>query len=463
MSQPRPTHQLGRRAFLGCSGALAALSASEGLLHGPLSLAAQLHDGHPLAPKPGHFAPRAKHLILFFFTGGLSHVDTFDYKPKLQQDDGKEISGASRPLKGSLWKFRPYGECGKMVSDLFPHVGSMVDDFCFLHTVRGDSAGHSAATLGMLTGSITFPMPSLGAWISYGLGTFNTNLPPYVVLAAKEPYTAYLAWDSGFLPPYHKGTRLFPGPKPLPDIDSPIASVSRRELESRMLRDLNDAHLQRNLGDMELEARMTSFETARGLIREAPEVFDTSREPQYVLDSYGSDTANPASFAAQCLTARRLVERGVRVVQLFDVGSNSNWDNHGDIALHEKLSRNVDQPLAALVQDLKLRGLLDDTLIVGCSEFGRTPWEDANPKGRGHFNRNFTCFLAGGGVRGGMSHGVSDEYGANAVENPVHTHDFHATILHLMGLDHTQLTYRYSGRDFRLTDVHGEVVEEIMT
>jgi hypothetical protein len=455
-----PRRKINRRAFLGRSAAAAA--AGELALRQQLSLAAALHGGHPLAPRPGHFPPQAKHLILFFFTGGLSHVDTFDYKPKLQEDHGKKVSGSSRPLKGSLWKFRPYGECGKMVSDLFPHVGSMVDEFCFLHTVRGDSAGHSAATLGMLTGSITFPMPSLGSWISYGLGTFNTNLPPYVVLAAKEPYTAYLAWDSSFLPAYHKGTRLFPGANPLPDLESPVASMSRLELERMMLRDLNDLHLQRRDGDDVLRARSTSFDTAHGLMREAPEVFDIAREPRHVLEMYGSEAANPASFAAQCLTARRLVERGVRVVYLFDVGSNTNWDNHGDMSLHEGLSRNVDQPLAALVRDLKQRGLLEETLIVGCSEFGRTPWEDLTPKGRGHFNRNFTCFLAGGGVRGGTSYGVSDEYGATAVENPIHTHDFHATILHLMGLDHTRLTYRYSGRDFRLTDVHGQVVHEII-
>jgi hypothetical protein len=452
--------QLSRRTFLGGAAALAA--GGELALHQRLSLAAELNGGHPLAPQPGHFPPQAKHLILFFFTGGLSHVDTFDYKPKLQEDHGKKIARASKPLKGSPWKFKPYGQCGKMVSELFPRVGSLADDFCFLHTVRGDSGGHSAATLGMLTGSITFPMPSVGSWISYGLGTLNTNLPPYVVLAAKEPYNAYLAWDSCFLPAYHKGTRLIPGPAPLADVNSPVPSVTRQELESLMLRDLNDEHLARHAGDVELRARMTSFETAHGLMREAPEVFDIAQEPRHVLEMYGPKAADPASFAAQCLTARRMVERGVRVVYLFDVGSNNNWDNHSNMSLHEGLSRNVDQPIAALVRDLKQRGLLDETLIVGCSEFGRTPWEDTVPEGRGHYNRNFTCFLAGGGVKGGYSHGVSDEYGATAVENPFHVHDFHATILHLMGLDHTRLTYRYSGRDFRLTDVHGHVVHDVI-
>ena len=452
--------KISRRAFVGGTAALAA--GGELSLFQRLSLAAAVGGGHPLAPQPGHFPAKAKHLILFFFTGGLSHVDTFDYKPKLQEDHGKNISGASRPLKGSQWKFQPYGECGKMVSELFPHVGRVVDEFCFLHTIRGDSGGHSAATLGMLTGSITVPMPSVGSWISYGLGTQNTNLPPYVVLAAKEPYNAYLAWDSSFLPGYHKGTRLFPGPAPLPDVKSPIASVTRRELEAIMLNDLNDSHLRRHASELDLQARVTSFDTAHGLMREAPEAFDIAREPQHVLDLYGTAAANPGSFGAQCLIARRMVERGVRVVYLFDVGSNTNWDNHSKMHLHAGLAKNVDQPIAGLVKDLKQHGLLEETLIVGCTEFGRTPWEDTVPDGRGHYNRNFTCFLAGGGVKGGYSHGVSDEYGAKAVESPVHTHDFHATILHLMGLDHERLTYRYSGRDFRLTDVHGNVVHDVI-
>jgi hypothetical protein len=453
-------HRLHRRTFLASAAALAA--GSELGLHRRLTMAAELAGAHPLAPQPGHFPARAKHLIFFFFTGGLSHVDTFDYKPQLQKDHGKTINGNKKPLKASDWKFQPYGECGKMVSELFPHMGSVVDQLCFLHTVRGDSAGHSAATLGMLTGSITFPMPSIGAWISFGLGTRNTNLPPYVVLAAKEPYNAYLAWDSSFLPGCHKGTRFIPGPDPLPNLASPIASLQRRELEQMMLRDLNQAHLERHSQATELQTRVTSLETARGLMQEAPEALDISREPQHVLDLYGPEASNPASFAAQCLVARRLVERGVRVVQLFDVGSNNNWDNHNDMSLHEKLSQNVDQPIAALIADLRRRGLLDETLLVGCSEFGRTPWEDLTPKGRGHYSRNFTCFLAGGGVKGGYSYGVSDEYGATAAEKPMHVHDLHATILHLMGLDHKRLTYRYSGRDFRLTDVHGEIVSDVI-
>ena len=229
-----------------------------------------------------------------------------------------------------------------------------------------------------------------------------------------------------------------------------------------MLRDLNEAHLSARDGDELLASRMTTFDTAYGLMREAPEAFDIGRESRPTLDLYGASAERAGSFAAQCLTARRLIERGVRVVELFDVGSNTNWDSHNNIDDHVALSRNVDRPIAALVADLKQRGLLDETLIVGCSEFGRTPWQDLTPRGRGHHSRCFTCFLAGGGVKGGFSFGVSDEYGNAPAENPVHVHDFHATILHLMGLDHTRLTYRYSGRDFRLTDVYGDVVKPVI-
>jgi hypothetical protein len=425
-----------------------------------LAIAAAAHGGHQLAPRAGHFPAKAKHLIVFFMTGGLSHLDTFDYKPKLQEDHDKEVR--KRKVLASPYKFRPRGGCGKMVSELFGHVGGVVDEFCFLHTIHGDSAGHSAATLGMHTGSVTIPLPSLGSWISYGLGTPNTNLPSFVVLAAKEPYNGYQVWDSNFLPAYHKGVRVVPGPEPLPDAESPVTSTTRRELEAQMLRDLNAAHLSDRDGDAALASRMATFDTAYGLMREAPEAFALGGESRETLELYGAKAEEPGSFAAQCLTARRLVERGVRVVELFDVGSNTNWDSHNDIEDHRGLSRNIDRPIAALVTDLKRRGLLEETLIVGCSEFGRTPWQDLTPRGRGHHSRCFTCFLAGGGVKGGFSYGVSDEYGDGPAEKPVHVHDFHATILHLMGLDHTRLTYRYSGRDFRLTDIHGTVVDEVI-
>jgi len=451
---------LDRRQFL--NGAAAAAAAGGLGLHHRLTMAAGLNGGHPLAPRPGHFPARAKHLIVFFMTGGMSQVDTFDYKPTLQRDHDKPIIKGQKKMLGSPYAFRPYGACGKMVSELFANVGSVIDEFCFLHSVHGDSGGHSAATLGMLTGSVTIPMPSLGSWVSYGLGTLNTNLPPFVVLAAKDPYNGFQVWDANFLPAYHKGIRLTPGPDPLPNVASPVVSVTRRELESLMLRDLNQSHLAAHPGDPLLSSRMTTFDTAQGLMREAPEAFDIGREPPHTLALYGASAGDRSSFAAQCLVARRLVERGVRVVELFDVGSNNNWDSHTNIDDHRKLSRRLDQPLAALVKDLKQRGLLDETLIVGCTEFGRSPWQDLTPRGRAHHNDCFTCFLAGGGVRGGLSHGRSDEYGNQVAENPVHVHDLHATILHLMGLDHTRLTYRYSGRDFRLTDVHGRVVRDVL-
>lgn len=448
-----------RRAFLGRTAA-----AAVGLgLYERLSLAAQLNGGHPLAPRPGHFPAKAKHLVVFFMTGGMSHLDTFDYKPLLNRDHDKPLTKDGKlKIRGLQYAFRPRGESGKMVSELFENVGGVVDDICFLHSIHGDSAGHSAATLGMLTGSVTIPMPSLGSWVSYGLGTLNTNLPSFVVLAAKDPYNSFQVWDANFLPPYHRGVRVIPGPEPLPNVKSPVASVTRRELEARMLHDLNEAHLAAHPGDALLPSRMATFETARGLMHEAPEAFDIGREPEHVLRLYGATADDRASFAAQCLTARRLIERGVRVVELFDVGSNTNWDSHNDMEDHRRLARNVDRPIAALIKDLKARGLLDETLIVGCTEFGRTPWQDLTPRGRGHHSSCFTCFLAGGGVKGGFSYGVSDDYGNLVAEDPVHVHDFHATILHLMGLDHTKLTYRYSGRDFRLTDIYGKVVKEVI-
>jgi hypothetical protein len=452
------TDPLNRRALLRRASAFAAAG---GLgLYRRLSIAAAVNAAGPLAPEAAHVPARARHLIVFFMTGGFSHLDTFDYKPKLQKDHDKQVG--RRKVLASPYRFRPRGECGKMVSELFEHVGGVVDDLCFLHTVHGDSGGHSAATLGMHTGSVTIPLPSLGSWISYGLGSLNANLPSFVVLAAKEPYNGFQVWDSNFLPAPHKGVRVVPGLSPLPDVTSPVTSVTRRELEGRMLRDLNEAHLSARDGDEALAGRMATFDTARGLMREAPEAFDIARESRSTLDLYGADPAAPGSFAAQCLVARRLVERGVRVVELFDVGSNSNWDSHNNIDDHRPLSRNIDRPIAALVGDLKRRGLLDETLILGCSEFGRTPWQDLTPRGRGHHSRCFTCFLAGGGVKGGMSYGTSDDYGDAPTEDPVHVHDLHATVLRLLGLDHTRLTYRYSGRDFRLTDVYGRVVGDVI-
>lgn len=448
-----------RRGFL--KQTLAGLAVGGAGLRSNLTLSAALNDGHPLAPQQSDFPPKAKNLIVFFMTGGISHVDTFDHKPKLNVDAGKK-HGRSR-IKASQFAFRPHGQSGRMVSELFEHVGSTIDEFSLIHSIFNDSAGHSAGTLSMHTGSITIPLPSIGSWVSYGLGTHNTNLPSFVVFAAKEPYNAYQCWDSNFLPGYHTGVRVVPGPQPIPHLKSPVESVSRRELERLMLRGLNEEHLKAHPNDVKLQTRMTNFNTAYGLMREAPEAFDISRESDATLKLYGVDRADRESFGWQCLATRRLVERGVRVIELFDVGSNRNWDAHGDMEGHRGLAKKIDQPIAALVKDLKQRGLLDDTLIVGCSEFGRTPWEDANPKGRGHHAAVFTTFLAGGGAKRGLSYGSSDEYGATIASNPVHINDFHATILHLLGLEHRKLTYHFSGRDFRLTDLGGNVIKEIVS
>jgi hypothetical protein len=434
-------------------------------------MAAKLHGGQALAPRRSHFPPRAKHLIVVYLTGGFSHVDTFDHKPRLLKDHGKKVLGrdlrdtADKPyyLIRSPFQFTPRGKSGLMISELFPRLGDQADDLCIIRTLHTDILEHFQATLAMHTGSATVPMPSLGSWLSYGLGSLNRNLPPYVVLAEHLPYAGAQVWDSNFLPAQHQGVRLIPGNEPIADLRSPARSVTLGELEQMMLRDVNEVHARLRPEDLSLRARSQSFETARGMMREAPEVFDLARESDRTLHHYGFPRGDNQSFAWQCLMARRLVERGVRVVELIDTGSSNNWDAHGDMQEHRGKARRVDQAVAALIQDLKQRGLLHQTLLAVCTEFGRTPWGmTPNDKGRNHHARAFTCLLAGAGVKGGIAYGETDEYGIDIVARPCHVHDYHATILHLMGIDHKRLTYRYAGRDFRLTDVHGNVVKEII-
>ncbi|HEV3262929.1 MAG TPA: DUF1501 domain-containing protein [Gemmataceae bacterium] len=459
-------HRMGRRGFLTCcaSGGLA--------LYPALALAAKLYHGHPLAPRPTHFPARAKNLIVVSLTGGFSHVDTFDYKPRLQADHGKKVFGrdlrdtSDQPfyLIRSPFQFSRRGRSGLTVSELFPHLGALADDLCVIRTLHTDILEHFQATLAMHTGSATVPMPSLGSWLSYGLGTCNRNLPPYVILAEHMPYAGAQNWDSSFLPPQHQGVRLLPGNEPIPDLRPSARSVSLQELEQLMLRDVNELHARERPHDLELRARSDSFETARGMMREAPEVFDVSRESDATLRRYGLGRGDNTSFAWQCLMARRLVERGVRVVELIDTGSSNNWDAHDDMQQHRGKALRVDRAVAALVKDLKQRGLLGETLVAGCTEFGRTPWgATPNDKGRNHHAKAFTCLLTGAGVKGGTAYGETDEYGINVASGPCHVHDYHATILHLMGIDHKKLTYRYAGRDFRLTDVHGNVLHSILT
>ncbi|HXG11981.1 MAG TPA: DUF1501 domain-containing protein [Gemmataceae bacterium] len=420
----------------------------------------------PLAPKLPHHPPRAKRVILLLSSGGVSHLDTFDPKPKLFAADGKMtgvgggLSNVLRPLLRPRWPFRPGGRCGTLVSDLFPHIRECMDDICLIRSMKTDDNEHFQATLALHTGSFFFARPSLGSWVSYGLGTFNQNLPSFIVIAPYLPYAGGQVWSNDFLPAYHQGTRVVPGPEPIPNLKR-RTPPELQEMELGLVEAFNREHLKRNGHDAELAARIRSFETAFQMQTEAPDVFDLSRETDETLRLYGLQRGQTDTFAWQCLVARRLAERGVRFIELIDSGASNNWDSHQDMAAHEPLARKIDQPIAGLLRDLKRRGLLDDTLVIWTTEFGRTPGQDG-PKGRGHHGACFSSWLAGGGVKGGIVYGQTDDIGATVAENRVHVHDFHATILHLLGLDHERLTYRHAGRDFRLTDVHGNVVTDIL-
>jgi hypothetical protein len=433
---------------------------------------AQAAPFDPLAAGKGHFPAKADRVIFLYSTGGVSHVDTFDHKPQLIRDHGKSVT-ASRWLNQSgsyerflikpRWNFRQYGQSGTWVSDLFPHLGSVIDDLCVLNAMHCDSDGHDKATLAAHTGSAQFARPSAGAWVSYGLGTENRNLPSFMVLAPAAPYAGAQTWGSDFLPACHQGTHVVPGKEPLPNLSPATPSRELQEMELSFLGKLNRAHLERRAADLALDARIRSFETAFGMQREAPEAFDLSRESDATLKLYGLERGATSGFGWQCLVARRLAERGVRFLELIDVGSSSNWDSHGNMADHERLAKAIDQPIAGLITDLKQRGMLERTLVVWTTEFGRTPFhQKADHPGREHHNLCFSSWMAGGGVKGGIVHGQSDEHGILTGEGAVHTHDLHATMLHLLGIDHERLTYRYAGRDFRLTDVAGEVVRPVL-
>lgn len=427
----------------------------------------------PLAPKAPHFPAKAKHVIFLFMTGGVSHVDTFDHKPLLFEDVGKEVKLdhpeiRNRPgyerifLKRPQWEFRRHGECGTEVSSLFPHVAGCVDDLAVIRSLHTDHSNHYNATLGMHTGSFAFARPSMGAWVSYGLGTENRNLPSFVTIAPAQTYAGTQVYASDFLPGAHQGTLVVPGPEPVANI-TPRVPKDRQSVELAALAKLNRRHLEQRGGDPLLAARIRSFETAFGMQMEVPEAFDLSRESDSTLALYGLPRGGAQGFAWQCLVARRLVERGVRFVELIDTGSSGNWDSHGDMMDHARLAKNVDQPIAALLKDLKAHGLLEETLVVWTTEFGRTPFNNtADAKGREHHNWAFSSWLAGAGVKQGCVWGETDDYGVRVANNGVHVHDFHATILHLMGLNHERLTYRHSGRDYRLTDIAGQVVQGVL-
>lgn len=420
---------------------------------------------------PFHFAPRAKRVIFMFMKGGPSQVDTFDYKPRLQLDNGKPLPFAkprvqfapTGNLLGSPWRFRQYGESGIHVSELFPEVARHVDDICFLNSVHGTNAAHGGAALKLHTGSDAFVRPSMGAWVSYGLGAENHNLPSFVTICPTLAHGGVNNWGSAFLPAENQGIPLGVASQPATAAAVKYISnarwsgdVQRRQLD--LLKRLNERHLAGEPQNSALNARIQSFELAFRMQTEMPELQDLAQESEKIHHLYGLDNPVTENFARQCLMARRFSEAGGRFVQVTHSDSKVQWDQHGDLrAGHSKNALEVDRPIAGLLADLKQRGLLSETLVMWGGEFGRTPTAQGTTDGRDHNPEGFTMWMAGGGVQGGIRYGATDEYGYYAVEKPMHIHDVHATLLHLLGLDHKRLTYRYAGRDFRLTDIAGEV------
>ncbi len=447
--------------------AIRSLAGASLLLPGLISRLLADTSGDPLAAKPPRLEGKAQRVIFIFSNGGVSHMDTFDYKPRLFAADGKTtgigggLSNQQRVLLRPGWEFRPGGRCGTPVSDLFPHLRECMDDICLIRSMQSNDNEHYNATLGIHTGSFFFSRPGIGAWVSHGLGTLNRNLPSFVVLAPQLPYAGLQIFNNDFLPAHHQGVRVIPGREPIANLDRRTAPASLQELELGLAGAFNRRHLADRAHDSDLAARVRTFETAFHMQIEASDVFDLGSENDATHALYGLERSQTEGFGWQCLVARRLAERGVRFIELVDGSSSRNWDQHGDMAEHAHHARNIDQPIAGLLKDLKQRGLLDDTLVVWTTEFGRTPGVDGT-KGRGHHSACFSSWLAGGGVKGGMAYGATDEIGATVAENKVHVHDFHATILHCLGLDHEKLTYRHGGRDYRLTDVHGNVVTDVL-
>lgn len=431
-------------------------------------------SGDPLAPKSSHFPAKAKNVIFLFMTGGVSHVDTWDPKPELISGHGKEIKAdhpeiKDRPgyerifLKRPQWEFQKHGECGTEVSSLFPHMASCVDELALIRSMHTSHSNHYNATLGMHTGSFAQSRPSIGSWVTYGLGTLNQNLPGFVVIAPRQTYAGTQVYANDFLPGAYQGTLVIPGSDPVANI-APRLPADQQRLELDLLEQQNREHLTDRQNDPILQARLQTFQTAFGMQMEVPEAFDFQEESDATLQSYGLQRKQTTGFGWQCLAARRLVERGVRFVELIDTGSSGNWDAHGDMMTHEPLAKNVDQPIAALLKDLKQRGMLEETLVVWTTEFGRTPFNNtADAKGREHHPWAFSSWLAGAGVRNGIVHGATDEIGLRAVDQPVHVRDFHATILHLLGFDHQRFTFRHGGLDQRLTGVEeAHVVKNVL-
>jgi hypothetical protein len=452
-------HMGGGFGTLGLAGALA----GGGYLTAPARAASRSID--PLAPKPTHFTPKAKRVIFLFMNGGPSHVDTFDPKPMLAKLNGQDPPKQGdrirkgRKLMGSPFQFRQCGQSGVEVSELFPELAKCIDDVCVIRSMHTDSPAHERALLFMNSGNMQPIRPSLGSWLTYGLGTENQSLPGFVVLCPGKPVVGPQLWGNSFLPAVYQGTHINNksiDPKALIRfLRNGRLSPAEQRRQLDLLQAMNELHLHERGPDGQLEARIQSLEVAYRMQSEAMDAFDLAKEPMAVRRRYGD-----GEFANACLIARRLAERGVRMVQIY-YGNDQPWDDHKDITNHRKHAGNSDRPIAALLRDLRCCGLLDETLVIWGGEFGRTPTSEG-AKGRDHHSRGFSMWLAGGGVRGGLAHGATDELGIDAVVDRVHVHDLHATILHLMGLDHEKLTFRYSGRDFRLTDVHGQVVKGIL-
>jgi len=466
-----------QRAGLGC-GSLALTN----LLHQERVIAAMPASNNPLAERPPHFKPQAKAVIWLFQTGSPSQVDTFDYKPELQKRDGTQLAG-SDPKTGffttsgkclkSPFKWAQHGESGAWTSEIFPNISRHVDDIAFVYSCYSQSNNHTPAMLEFNSGMIRQGFPSMGSWLTYGLGSENANLPSYVVMHGTKPRGGDPIWSSGFLPSVFQATSLDPrGEKPIDNLE-PATGLAGKQQRSLLdaLNAANAKHAEHRPFDRDLNARLESFELAFRMQTAAPEAFDLAQEPEHIQETYGLNRKESKDYGRQCLIARRLVERGVRFVQIFAACPNTPggavsdvpWDGHSDInGNHRACAATVDQPTAALLADLKQRGLLDETIVIYGGEFGRTS-DSQGSAGRDHNPNAFTTWFAGGGFKGGAQYGASDEFGYKSVENRVNAHDIHATILHQMGIDHTQLTYRFNGRDFRLTDVEGEVLHGILS
>lgn len=436
---------------------------------------------NPLLPRQPQFAPRAKRVIFIFMQGGPSHVDTFDYKPRLSKDDGKMLSfddarvlAKTKLIKKhrvfkSPWKFRQYGQCGQHVSDLFPYIAQHVDDLCFLQGMHTDGVAHGPATLFLHTGSINLVRPSVGSWVLYGLGTENQNLPGFVSIQPSMGNGGPRNFGNAFLPAAFQGTAVGRAGTPAQDakmrnLINPNLSKAEQQQQFELLQAINAEQLRDKPGDNQLEAVISSYELAWRMQHHAPHLFELQNESKAIKQLYGIDEKGTNDFGRQCLMARRMAEAGVRYIQINygDNSANPSWDQHHNLPLHAKHAYNTDKPVAGLLTDLKQRGLLEDTLLWWGSEFGRSPYAQDNGTGRDHNPNGFTLFLAGGGVKPGFSYGRTDEFGHHAVAGRVHMHDWHATLLHLLGMDHERLTYTHDGRPFRLTDVHGQVVQEIL-